>query len=318
MTTPMTVPPVVLGTMTFGDTADLDESARIFEVALAEGVTWVDTANVYAGGRSEEILADLLRPHDHLVVATKVGMPTPDVDGQPPLSPRAVRLAVEASLRRLRVEHVDLLYLHRPDRSTPVRRTLDAVDALIGEGKVGALGVSNYAAWQVAELNLAAKDTGGPTPVVGQQLYNMVARRLDEEYAEFAATSGLATVVYNPLAGGLLTGRHDFATTGVAGRFGTAAVAAQYRERYWDRRLFGAVDSLGEIAATAGISLLEMALRWTAGSAVATSVLVGASRAEQLIANFDALRGGPLTNDVLEAIDDVAADLRGPMPAYNR
>ena len=122
---PLTVPPVVLGTMTFGDTAEPAEAARIVDVALAAGVTWFDTANVYAGGRSEEILRDVLRGHDDVVLATKCGMPAADVEGeQALLSPSAVRTAVEGSLRRLGRDHVELLYLHRPDRATPIEETL--------------------------------------------------------------------------------------------------------------------------------------------------------------------------------------------------
>lgn len=316
---PLAVQPVVLGTMTFGDTTEPTEVARIVDAALAAGVTWFDTANVYAGGRSEEILRDLLRGHDDVVVATKCGMPAADVEGeQALLSPSAVRTAVEGSLRRLGRDHVELLYLHRPDRATPIDETLTAVAELVREGKVGALGVSNYAAWQIGELVRAAEAVGAPRPLVSQQMYNMVARRLDEEYAEYSATTGLATIVYNPLAGGLLTGRYDFDTSPVSGRFATAANAATYRERYWDPRLFDAVRRLREVAADAGMPLPEMALRWALGRPVCSSVLIGASRVDQLEANLHAISRGPLAPDLMLAIDEVGHDLRGPMPAYNR
>ncbi|GAA5165814.1 aldo/keto reductase [Ornithinimicrobium tianjinense] len=316
---PLVVPPVALGTMTFGDLTEPAEAARIVDVALTAGVTWFDTANVYAGGRSEEILRDLLRGRDDVVVATKCGMPAADVEGeQALLSPSAVRTAVEGSLRRLGRDHVELLYLHRPDRATPIEETLSAVAELVREGKVGALGVSNYAAWQIGELVRAAEEVGAPRPLVSQQMYNMVARRLDEEYAEYAATTGLATIVYNPLAGGLLTGRYDVDTLPGSGRFATAANAATYRERYWDPRLFDAVRRLSAVAADAGMPLLEMALRWALGRPVCTSVLVGASRADQLEANLRAISRGPLGPDLMRAIDEVGQDLRGPMPAYNR
>lgn len=316
---PLAVQPVVLGTMTFGDTTEPAEAARIVDVALAAGVTWFDTANVYAGGRSEEILRDLLRGHDDVVLATKCGMPAADVEGeQALLSPSAVRTAVEGSLRRLGRDHVELLYLHRPDRATPIEETLTAVAELVREGKVGGLGVSNYAAWQIGELVHTAEKVGAPRPLVSQQMYNMVARRLDEEYAEYAATTGLATIVYNPLAGGLLTGRYDVGTSPQSGRFATAANAATYRERYWDPRLFDAVRRLDAVAADAGLPLLELALRWALGRPVCTSVLLGASRADQLEANLRALSRGPLAPDLMQAVDDVGQDLRGPMPAYNR
>lgn len=313
------VPPLVLGTMTFGDTTDAREAARVFDHALSTGITWIDTANAYAAGRTEEILAGLLRGHDDLVLATKAGMPNPDVDGDHGLlSPRALRASLEGSLRRLGREHVEILYLHRPDRDTPLRQTLEAVAELVSEGKVGALGVSNYAAWQIGDLVRVADEVGAPRPLVSQQMYNMVARRLDEEYTEYAATAGLETVIYNPLAGGLLTGRYDFGTPAESGRFATANVAKSYRDRYWDARLFQAVHRLETIASSAGMPLLEMALRWTVSRPVTNSVLLGASRLEQLHANLEAIRKGPLEPDLMKDIDAIGADLRGPMPAYNR
>lgn len=142
----MTLPPLVLGTMTFGDTADRAESACIFDRAVTEGITWIDTANVYAGGATEEILADLMAGSESLVLATKAGMPHPDAADRLPLSAAAIRSALEGSLRRLRRERVDLLYLHKPDRATPIRETLETIAALIDEGKIGGLGVSNFAA----------------------------------------------------------------------------------------------------------------------------------------------------------------------------
>lgn len=136
------------------------------------------------------------------------GVPHPDAGDRSPLSRPALGAAFEGSLRRLRVDHVDLYYLHLPDRRTPLEETLTAVVELVSEGKVGALRVWNYVAWQVCEVNHTAHEVGALRPVVAQQMYNLLARRLKEEYFEFARTSGLRTVAYNPLAGGLLSGRH--------------------------------------------------------------------------------------------------------------
>ncbi|GAA3621045.1 aldo/keto reductase [Nonomuraea rosea] len=306
----MSVEPV-LGTMTFGDTADAETAGRMLDLALDAGVTGVDTANGYAGGAAEEILGELLRGRrDRVVLATKAGIPHPDAGEHAPLSPAGLRAGLEGSLRRLRVEHVDLFYLHQPDRATPLADTLGTVAELIAEGKIGALGVSNYAAWQIAGMS--------PRPVVAQQLYNLLARRIEDEYAEFAAGAGLRTMVYNPLGGGLLTGRHRFDQAPETGRFGDSRVAAMYRARYWDAELFKAVEALGAVALDAGVPLAELSLRWLLGKPVVSSVLLGASGPGQLRANLAALAAGPLPADVAAACDAVGDPLRGPMPAYNR
>ncbi|GAB3273812.1 aldo/keto reductase [Sinomonas notoginsengisoli] len=315
-------PPIsklVLGTMTFGDTADEATARRIFEEALDAGITTVDTANGYAGGASEEILSRLLKGRrEEVVLATKAGMPHPDHGSHSPLSAPGLRRSIEGSLKRLDMESVDLFYLHQPDRSTPLEETLGAVAELVAEGKVKAMGVSNFAAWQIADLIHAAERSGAPRPVIAQQLYNLLARRLEEEYLEFAAVHGLHTMVYNPLGGGLLTGKHRFEAKPSQGRFGDSRLAAMYTERYWDPRLFEAVQSLTTIADGAGVALVELSLRWLAYREGVGSVLLGGSKVEQLRANIQAVASGPLPADVVEACDKVGATLRGPMPAYNR
>ncbi|TDE34881.1 aldo/keto reductase [Nonomuraea mesophila] len=304
-------PEPVLGTMTFGDTVDAATAGRMLDLALDAGVSGVDTANGYAGGAAEEILGGLLRGRrDRVVLATKAGIPHPDAGEHAPLSPAGLRASLEGSLRRLRTDHVDLFYLHQPDRATPLEDTLGTVAELVAEGRIGALGVSNHAAWQIAGI--------APRPAVAQQLYNLLARRIEDEYAEFALSSGLRTMVYNPLGGGLLTGRHRFGQAPEAGRFGDSRLAEMYRRRYWNAGLFEAVEELGAIARTAGMPLAELSFRWLAGRPVVDAVLLGASSPQQLAANLDALAAGPLPVDVAAACDAVGEALRGPMPAYNR
>ncbi|MGP3933729.1 aldo/keto reductase [Nonomuraea sp. KM88] len=305
------IPEPVLGTMTFGDTVDAGTAGRMLDLALDAGVSGVDTANGYAGGAAEEILGELLRGRrDRVVLATKAGIPHPDTGEHAPLSPAGLRASLEGSLRRLRTDHVDLFYLHQPDRATPLEDTLGTVEQLVAEGKIGELGVSNYAAWQIAGIV--------PRPVLAQQLYNLLARRIEDEYAEFALAAGLRTMVYNPLGGGLLTGRHRFDQAPEAGRFGDSRLAAMYRRRYWDAELFRAVEDLGAIARAAGMPLAELSLRWLSGRPVVSAVLLGASSPAQLGANLAALAAGPLPADVAAACDAVGDALRGPMPAYNR
>ncbi|MER8156368.1 aldo/keto reductase [Streptomyces sp. NPDC094472] len=316
---PVPLSRLVLGTMTFGDTVDRAGAAAMLDTALDAGVTGVDTANAYAGGATETILAELLPGRrDRIVLATKAGMPHPDAGDHSPLSARGMRAALEGSLRRLGTDHVDLFYLHQPDRSTPLEETLGTVAEFVAEGKIRALGVSNYAAWQIAEITHTAERVGAARPVVAQQLYNLLARRIEEEYREYAATSGLRTMVYNPLGGGLLTGRHAFEEQSESGRFGDSRVAAMYRQRYWDAGLFEAVRTLSGIAEEAGIPLVDLSLRWLLGRDGVDALLLGGSRVEHLRANLAAATDGPLPVDVTAACDEVGAQLRGPMPAYNR
>lgn len=316
---PVPLSRLVLGTMTFGDTVDAAGAAAMLDTALDAGLTGVDTANGYAGGASERILAGLLPGRrERIVLATKAGIPHPDQGDHAPLSAAGLRAALDGSLKRLGTDRVDLFYLHQPDRATPLAETLGAVAEFVAEGKVLALGVSNFAAWRIAELVRTADEVGAPRPVVAQQLHNLLARRIEEEYAEYAAESGLRTMVYNPLGGGLLTGRHRFAETPSSGRFGDSKLAGMYRQRYWDERLFDAVGQLTTIAAAAGLPLTELALRWLLGRPSTDALLLGGSSTAQLTANITATAAGPLPADLTAACDEVGQALRGPMPAYHR
>jgi aryl-alcohol dehydrogenase-like predicted oxidoreductase len=315
----MTISRLVLGSMTFGDTVDADTAASMIDRALDAGVTMIDTANGYAGGATETMLGDLLQSRrDRVRLATKAGMPHPDAGDRPLLSAAALRACVEGSLRRMRVNQVDLFYLHQPDRSTTLEETLSTIAELVAEGKIGQLGVSNYAAWQIAEINHVADAVGAPRPIVAQQLYNLLARRVEEEYLEFAQTTGLQTMVYNPLGGGMLSGKHQFEERPTSGRFGDSRLAAMYTERYWNPELFAAIKDLATIADEAGLPLSEMALRWLLSQDAVSSVLLGGSKVTHLDANLAAAARGPLPPDVLKACAEVGVRLRGPMPAYNR
>jgi aryl-alcohol dehydrogenase-like predicted oxidoreductase len=310
---------LILGTMTFGDTVDADGAAAMVDAALEAGITHIDTANGYAGGESERMLAQLLQGRrDRVTLATKAGISHPDAGDHSPLSAAGLRASVEGSLSRLGTDHIDLFYLHQPDRAAPLSETLGTVADLVSEGKIGKLGVSNYAAWQIAELNHTADDVGAPRPVAAQQLYNLLARRIEEEYVEFAAVTGLTTVVYNPLGGGLLTGRHSFDNDPAEGRFGDSRLATMYKERYWNAAIFEAIQQLTVLADKAGMPLTELALRWLVAKPATGPILLGGSKVEHLHSNIAAVAKGPLDADVVEACDDVGTALRGPMPHYNR
>jgi len=309
----------VLGTMTFGDTVAVDVAGDMVEAALAAGLTHIDTANGYAGGESEKILAQVLSDRrDDVTIATKAGIPHPDAGSNAPLSAAGLRASLEGSLRRLGTDHVDLFYLHQPDRATPLRETLHTVAERVAEGKVGTLGVSNYAAWQIAEINHLADEVGAPRPVVAQQVYNLLARRIEDEYAEFAAVTDLVTMVYNPLGGGLLTGRHSFDADPAEGRFGDSRLAAMYKERYWNTAVFDAIAQLAALADKAGIPMTELALRWLVSKPTAGPILLGGSKVSHLQSNIAAISAGALDDDLVTACDDIGTALHGAMPNYNR
>ncbi|ASN37887.1 aldo/keto reductase [Arthrobacter sp. 7749] len=319
MSTTTSAANLVLGTMTFGDTADAATSAQILRTALDAGIRHIDTANAYVGGVTEELLATLLEgKRDEVFLASKAGMPHADAGDDALLSPAALRRSVEGSLKRLNTDRLDLFYLHQPDYSTPLEETLAEVAKLHTEGKILALGVSNFAAWQIAQIQQVAHAIGAPQPIVAQQLYNLVGRRIETEYLPFAAATGVETMVYNPLGGGLLTGQHSFTQRPTGGRFGDSRLAEMYTQRYWDADLFAAIDKLSAIAAEADISLIELSLRWLAYHRQVDSLLLGGSKVQQLQANLVAIAAGPLDPELAEAASAASASLHGPMPAYNR
>lgn len=307
---------VCMGTMTFGDQADEKECARMVEMCLDAGVNFFDTANVYNAGLSEEILGRALKGRrDDVVVATKVRGrigPGPNEVG---LSRRHILKAVDDSLRRLQTDYVDLYYLHQPDYETPIEETMAAMDTLVRQGKVRYVGVSNYASWQICEaLNVCEQEHLAPIVCV-QPMYNLVARGIEQELLPFCRKFGIGVVPYNPLAGGLLTGKH---TKGEPPKKGTRFdLKETYQDRYWHPRLFDAAQELCGIADTAGLSPVELALQWLLARAEVTSVILGASRREQLEENLAACEG-KLPPDVGEPCDDVWEELRGPVPRYNR
>jgi aryl-alcohol dehydrogenase-like predicted oxidoreductase len=308
--TDLRVSRLILGTMTFGGQVDEREAEAMVDLALDAGITMFDTAGLYTDGASEKILGSILkRRKNDALVATKVH-PSPDGLGR-----AAILRAIDVSLHRLQREYVDVYYLHSPDPHTPIDESLGAMADLVRAGKVRHVGVSNYAAWQICDIRYRSASHGWPVVAFSQQLYNLVARRLDEEYASFSESAQLFDVMYNPLAGGLLTAKHGLSSTPLAGsRFSQD----MYRRRYWNEQQFNAVERLNEGARAAGLSLIELALRWFWTRSVVDAVLLGASSADQLRMNIAAADGHTLPHGVLQLCDEVWQELRGIAPAYNR
>lgn len=312
-----TVSRVCLGTMTFGDQADEATSIRMVNAAIDAGVNFIDTADVYVGGVSEEILGKAIEgKRDGIVLASKVCNPAgPHGDRDAGLHRWHVVRGVEASLKRLRTDCLDICYMHRPDRNTPIEETLAAFDLLVQQGKVNYVGMSNYASWQMMEARLKAQANRWPRPVVMQVPYNLITRSIDEECVEFSEHEGMGMCVYNPLAGGMLTGKHDRAAGPASGtRFD---INANYHDRFWQDANFDALDRLKGIASDAGVTPVELALRWLATHDHVDSVIVGASKPEHLDANIAAI-DGRLDAETMSACDDVWARLRGGHFQYNR
>lgn len=302
--------------MTFGGQTDYAAAERIIDFCLDHGIDFIDTANVYNKGAAEEMLGRMLENRrGRVVLATKVrGImgSGPDESG---LSRAAIFKAAEESLRRLRTDYIDIYYFHAPDYGTPLEESMDALERLVEAGRVRYPAVSNYAAWQVCRMHWLAGARGWRPPRIAQMMYNLLARGIEQEFLPFAADAGVATVVYNPLAGGMLTGKQQPGAPLPGTRFDGNKL---YLDRYWHPDFFAAVDELKTVAAAAGRSLVSLSLNWLLHHTPVTSMILGASRLEQLEQNVAACEEGPLDEDILKRCDEVWAKLRGVTPRYNR
>lgn len=296
------------GTMPFGGQVGEKTARAMVERCLDAGITRFDTADAYNRGASEEILGRALKGVDGAIVATKVGAKFGKAPPESGLSRGWILSSIDGSLRRLGREAVDVYYLHQPDHGVPIDETLDAFGEVLRSGRARSMGISNYAAWQVMEMI-----SKGRKPAVGQQMLNLIARGLEQEYLPFAGRYGIPTLAYNPLAGGLLTGKHDRSRPPAKGtRFDDNEM---YQKRFWQARMFDAVDRLAAIAREAGRTLTQLSLQWVLQKA--EGVVLGATRMDQLEENLAAL-DGKLDDGTLDACDGIWEDLRGPVPKYNR
>lgn len=289
-----------LGAMNFGKRTTEADARSILARAVELGVTHIDTANAYNEGASERIVGAFVKGiREKIVLATKCGFGR--VAGKPEgLSGARVKGAIDESLSRLGTDYVDIYYLHVPDHDTPIEETLDAVADLLDEKKILSWGVSNYAAWQVLEMIHLADARKMPRPVVAQQLYNVLLRQLDVEYFAFARRYALHTTVYNPLAGGLLTGKHQRdGSTQRGSRFDKNRL---YQGRYFTDAMFDRVDAVADLARAEGMSLVELSYAWLAGAPGVDSILVGPATVKQLEEGVTACSRG-LTPEVRGLVD---------------
>lgn len=271
---------IALGAMSFGGDADEAAAAQIWRAARDAGVNFVDTADVYNEGRSEEILGRLLRgERDEIVLATKAYFPTgKDANARGSSRYHLVR-AVEASLRRLGTDRIDVYYLHRFDDVTDLGETLRAVDDLVRAGKILYPACSNFAAWQVAHaLGIARAERFAPLVAI-QPMYNLVKRTAEIEILPMAQALGIGVIPYSPTGGGLLTGKYGVDRRPERGRL---IDWKMYETRYADPLHYAIADRFTALAAELGHAPATLAVAWVASHPAVTSVLVGGRTAEQL------------------------------------
>src|SRR5262245_47190218 len=314
--TMLLVAPLCLGTMTFGAQADEATSRSMLDFSLERGINFIDTANVYNAGLTEEILGrSLAGRRDRVIVASKVGIKNDQLPDEGGLSKATISKAIESTLRRLKTDYIDLYYLHQPDYTVPLEESLAAMDQLVRSGKVRFIGASNYASWQVCRLLWLAESNRWPPVTVLQPMYNLLARGIEQEFLPMCQSFSLPVVPYNPLAGGLLTGKHTPAAPVPGSRFERMPF---YRYRYWHASSFEAVSELTKITATSGRTLTQFALGWLLQNQNVTSVIRGASNLRHLEENLAVLDGSQLPPEAITACDEVWRKLRGITPQYNR
>jgi aryl-alcohol dehydrogenase-like predicted oxidoreductase len=304
-----------LGTMTFGVQADEPTAFAIMDLADEAGVNFIDTADAYplgAGldlvGGTEEIVGAWLRERgarDRMILATKCFNKMGAGPNDEGLSRRHIIAACEASLRRLQTDYIDLYQMHAFDSTTPIEETLRALDDLVHAGKVRYVGCSNYPAWRLADalwtsklLNLARFETVQPR-------YNLLFRMIEDELLPLAHAHQVGVITYNPLAGGVLTGRYQRTRALEEGtRFTLQNSGEMYQRRYWQEPMFAAVDRLAAAVESHGQSLTEVAIAWVLSQPGVTCAILGASKPEQLT---ESLRGcdAVLDDDVRAVCDDL-------------
>lgn len=314
--TDLTVSRACFGTMTFGAQADEAASIRMIDRALEAGINFIDTANVYNNGLSETIVGKALKGRrDRVILASKVRGKMGEGTDDAGLSKKAIFKAIDESLRRLQTDHLDLYYLHQPDYAVHIEESLGAVEELVKAGKVRYPASSNYSGWQVSQMLWIAEKNHWRAARITQPMYNLLARGIEAEYLAMAKEFGVSTVVYNPLAGGLLTGKQKRGEPIPGTRFDKNQM---YLNRYWHDPYFAAVDELLAIAQRAGRSPVSLALNWLLHHTAADCVILGASKVEQLDENLRAMGEGALDAETVAACDRVWSQVRGVSPQYNR
>ena len=304
--------------MTFGLQCDEPTSVSILDRAAEGGIDFLDTSDAYplggdlsTRGVTEEILGRWLRgKRDRFIVATKCFAPTGPAPFDAGNSRKHILSAVEASLRRLQTDYIDLYQLHGYDRATPIDETLGALDDLVHQGKVRYVGCSNFLTYQLVRavgrtetLRVARLDCVQPR-------YNLLFRQIEREMLPYCGEEGIGVIPYNPIAGGLLSGKHVRSDPPPEGsRFTLGNAAQNYQDRYWHDREFDTVEAIRKLAGQAGADMVTLAVAWVLANPVITAPIIGASRPDQLGASL-AATDFSLDEDLKRRLDDVTHDYR--------
>lgn len=306
---------LILGTMTFGESVFSPDVGLFINTFLENGGEEVDTAYVYNGGNCEKLLGEVLpelnRPFK---IATKVN---PRISGR--LDADAAYKQVNESLERLKLKNVNTVFLHFPDPATPVESVLAAMADLYDQGKFKELGLSNFPAWMVADVWHICDRHGWVKPTVFEGIYNPLTRKAEMELNACLNNYGLRFYAYNPMAGGLLTGRYGkFEDVPMDGRF---THRPNYQGRYWKKSYFEALEVIKAAAEKHNITTIEATYRWLAYHSMldgnrGDAILIGASKLNHLVQNMDAVKAGPLTEDMVNAFEQAWMLTKGDSPEY--
>ena len=307
-----------LGTMTFGLQSDEPTGFAIMDRAAEGGVDFLDSSDAYplggdlaSRGRTEEIIGRwLLGKRDRFIIATKCFAPTGPAPFDAGNSRKHIMSAVDASLRRLQTDYIDLYQLHGYDLDTPIDETLGALDDLVHSGKVRYIGCSNFLTYQLVRaigrsetLRLARFDSVQPR-------YNLLFRQIERDTLPFCEEDGVGVIPYNPIAGGLLSGKHSGSAPPTEGsRFTLGWAGQMYQERYWNERAFETVEALRKLADQAGVSLVTLSVAWVLANKAITAPIIGASRPEQLDASLAAAEY-KLDPDLKRQMDELTYEYR--------
>lgn len=317
--TGLRVSKLCLGTMTFGFQCDDETSFAIMDAAYDAGISFFDSADVYpiggpveTVGRTEELVGRWMARHgrrDDIVLATKCfGRSGPNVWDQGN-SRKNIMRAIDRSLERLGTDYVDLYQIHFFDRQTPIDETLQAMDDLVRSGKVRYVGCSNTMAYQLARAIGRSEVLGISRFESVQPRYNLLFRENERELFRLCEEDDVAVIPYNPLAGGLLTGKHKQGAPTEGTRFTLGGAGEMYSERYWQDQMFASVEDLRAVAEDAGVPMTTMAIQWVLANPVVTAPIIGASRPEQLAASVAAVES-PIEADVKAKLDELTARYR--------
>ena len=306
---------LILGTMTFGESVFMPDVGEFINAFLDAGYDELDTAYVYNEGNCEKFLGEVLpglnRPFK---IATKVN---PRISGK--LDAEAAYKQVNESLERMRLESVDTVFLHFPDPATPVEGVLGAMADLHDQGKYKELGLSNFPAWMVTDVWHICDKHGWVKPTVFEGVYNPLTRRAEAELNDCLNNFGMRFYAYNPMCGGLLTGRYGkFEDTPIDGRF---THRPNYQGRYWKKSFFDGVEVIKAAADKHGISSIEATYRWLAYHSMLNAergdaILIGASKLNHLLSNMETVKAGPLPEEIVTAFDEAWKITKGDSPEY--